>query len=102
LDLALFINAQYHGFIGRMEIQPNDIPDLFYKEGIGRELKMALAMGLKAKGLPDPMDRGSREPSFFSHGPDGPMGSIFGLGLKSFANEEGYLFVRDRSRSPEA
>ena len=31
LNLALFIHAQYQGTFGRIQIQANDVPDLFFK-----------------------------------------------------------------------
>ena len=36
LNLALFIDTKNHGFVRRIQIEPHDIADLFYEEGIGR------------------------------------------------------------------
>jgi hypothetical protein len=62
LNLALLVDAQDHGVLGRMEIQPDNIADLFDEKGIIGDFEMALAMGLKTKGAPDSLDRRPKPP----------------------------------------
>ena len=46
LDLTFFVHTQHHCFIRRIQIKPNNIPNLFYEERIGRELKMFFVCGV--------------------------------------------------------
>jgi hypothetical protein len=39
LNLALLIDAQHHGLIGRIEVQADDVPDLVDEHRIGGKLK---------------------------------------------------------------
>jgi len=49
LDLALFINREDERFIGRVEIEADDISDLLDEEWIGGELEMLRSVRLYAK-----------------------------------------------------
>ncbi len=53
LDLALLINAQDHRFVRGMKVKANNITHFLDEERVSGELKMALAVWLKPKGLPD-------------------------------------------------
>jgi hypothetical protein len=46
LDLALLIDAQNHGVIRGIEIEPDDIPHFLDEERIRRDLEMLLAMSV--------------------------------------------------------
>ena len=48
---------------------------------------MALPVGLKAKGAPDPLDGGQRELRFFGDRPCRPVGSLCRLALKSLSDK---------------
>jgi hypothetical protein len=99
LDLALLIDTEDHGVIGRMQIQPDDVPHLLDEEGIRRELEMLLPMGLEPEGLPDPMHRGLRQPGFGAEGPAGPVRlPIPGVGLDRPPQKGGDLLIADRAR----
>ena len=50
-------------------------------------------MGLKTKGIPDPMDRFSGDGSFVGEGANRPVGGIFGLGIQGFTDNCGDQFV---------
>jgi len=97
LNLALLVDAQDHGVVGRMEIQPDDITDFFDEKGIIGDFEMALAMGLKTKGAPDPLDCRPRDLGIFGDRACRPMGSVHGLGLKSLADELGDSFIGNRT-----
>ena len=45
LDLALLVNAQDHGMVGRIKVEADDVADLFDEEGVGGELGSASAGG---------------------------------------------------------
>src|SRR5437016_9356078 len=51
LDLALFVNAEYHRIGRRVEVQPDDIAHFFNEERVGGELEPLLSMRLYPKGL---------------------------------------------------
>lgn len=57
LNLAFFVHTQHQGIVGRIQIQPHDIPHLLHKEGVSGELEMLLTVRLNPKGLPDALDR---------------------------------------------
>jgi len=65
LNLALFINAQHHGFIRRIQMLSHDIAHLFNKEGIGGELKVTLPIRLETKSAPDAVNRGLGETGLY-------------------------------------
>jgi len=46
LDLTLFVHAQHQRLVGRVEIQPHHIANLFHEERIGGKLKAFAAMRL--------------------------------------------------------
>src|SRR4030042_3049154 len=86
LYLAFLVHAQHHGFIGRIQIQPDDIPYLLDKERVCGKLKMALTMRLKTKSSPNPMHGRTRQLSVPGHRPDGPVSSILGFGLNGLSD----------------
>ena len=56
LDLAFFVNAQYQGIIGWIQVQTDNIAHLVDEEGIGREFERAAAIGLDPKQREIPMN----------------------------------------------
>jgi hypothetical protein len=46
LDLALLVDAQHYGAIRRIEVEPDDIAHLLYKQRIARQLEGLAAMRL--------------------------------------------------------
>jgi hypothetical protein len=57
LNLRFLINAQDQSTLRRIEIQPNDIPDLLNKERIRGKLEGFGTVGLQGKGTPNATDR---------------------------------------------
>lgn len=98
LNLAFFIHAQHQRVLGRVQIEADDVSDFFDKEGIVGELEVALAMGLKAEGVPDSLDGGLGKTGGVSEGAATPMGAVFGLGLEGGLNGEGNFFIGDGTR----
>ncbi len=95
LDLALFVNAQYHGIVGRVEVKSHDIANLFDEEGVVGELEMALAVWRNAEGVPDAVDGGFGNSGFPGQGAATPVGSGFRFGVNCFVQERSHLFVGD-------
>src|SRR5712692_5177897 len=102
LDLALFIDAQHHGFVRRMQIQSHDIPHFFNEEGIGGELKVTLPMRLETKCAPDAVDRGLREARLGSQRTATPVRGVGGSRPQRLANQRRDSFVADRARATRA
>lgn len=100
LNLAFFVDTEDHGLFGRVEIQPDDIADLFDEERVGRDLEMALPMGLETEGLPDAVNGGPRDGDFLGHGADRPMGAVLRFRLNGFLDELGDSFIGNRAGTP--
>jgi len=49
LDLTLFIHAQHHGIIGRVEAEPDDVVHLLLEERVVGEIEVASAVRLHAE-----------------------------------------------------
>ena len=99
LDLAFFVHAQDQRLVGRIEVEPHDVADLLDKEGVGGELEMLLAMGLKGEGPPDAIDRGFGKASRLGQGAAAPMGAVGRLGLQGLSDRLGDPFIGDRARA---
>ena len=97
LNLALLIPTQDHGLLGRIEIQTDNIADFFDEKGIIGDFKVALPMGLKAKGAPDPLDRGPRDLRFLGDRARRPVGPVCRLGLESLSDKLSDSFIGDRA-----
>ena len=95
LDLALFVDAEDHGVFRGIQIQADNVPDLFDEKGIGRDLEVALAVRLQAERAPDPLDRRGGNGGLLGHRADGPLGPAPGLCLERPADELGDLLVGD-------
>jgi len=63
---------------------------------------MALPMGLQPEGIPDAVHGRARQLALLGYRTDGPMGSIFRLGMKCLADEGRYCLVRNRSGTSRA
>src|SRR5579863_960410 len=98
LNLAFFIDTQNHRFIRGIQVKPNDITDLLDKEWIRRQFEMPLAMGLKAKRLPNPMNTRWGEVCLAGHRADAPVRGAFGFALEGLTQNCSDLLVRDRAR----
>ena len=83
LALALLVDAQDQGMVGRIQVEAHDVADLLGKEGIGGELKVLLPVGLDAEGGPEALDRGLGDPGGLGHGTAGPVRAAVGGGRVS-------------------
>jgi len=93
LYLALLVYAQHHSFIRGIQIEPHNISHFLNKEGVGRELKMALTMRLETKSSPDPIHGGTRQLSVLGHCPYSPMSSIMRFGFEGLTDKYGNFFI---------
>ncbi len=99
LNLALFINAQYHGIIRWIEVEAGDIADFFDEEGVGGEFEMTLAVRRNTEGVPDAVDSGFGDSGLIGYRAATPVSAGFWLGIDGFVEHEGHLFIGDRARS---
>ena len=97
LNLALLIHTQDHGVLGRIQIQSDNITDFLDEKGIIGDFEMALPMGLKAKGAPDPLDCGPRDLRFFGDRARRPVGSVCRPGLEGLSDKLRDSFIGDRA-----
>jgi len=103
LDLAFFIHAENYCLVGRIQVEPDNIADFFHKEWIGRKLEMPLPVRLKSKHMPNAANRlEGNTPCLFRKSANRPLGTIFGLGVECFPNDQGHFFVSNGAWSPGA
>src|SRR5271154_7212433 len=55
LDLGLLMHAEHQGVLGRIEVESDDVPKLFFEVLIGAELVVLQSVGLEPTGSPDLM-----------------------------------------------
>jgi hypothetical protein len=65
--------------IGRVQVETDNVADLFDEERVGGELEAAGAMRLDGKGLKQAMYRGFGDATGVSGSPNGPMIASRGL-----------------------
>ena len=97
LDLGFLIHAQHQRLVRRIEIEPDNVPHLLHKEGIGGELEGALPMGLQPKRLPDAVDRRFGNPGGVSHRATTPLGLGRRLHAQGLPHQRGDFLVRVRA-----
>jgi len=73
LNLALFIDRQHDGMVGRIDIQANDLLELGGKLRIVGQLKLAHQMRPQAVSAPYPLHRTDADPRRFGHGRASPV-----------------------------
>ncbi|SDZ20394.1 hypothetical protein SAMN05660209_05019 [Geodermatophilus africanus] len=61
LQLRLFIHAEHHRLLRRMQVEPDDVTDLALQLRVGGELERLRPPGLHAEAVPDPRHRGVRD-----------------------------------------
>ena len=52
LNLGLLVDAEHHGMAGRIDIQANDVPDLFDQQRVRRQLEGLAPMGTQPESAP--------------------------------------------------
>ena len=76
LDLALLVNREDDGMIGRIDIEPDDILELGRESRIVGELELAHLVGFEAVRAPGALDRGGADSNRLGHGRRGPVGHL--------------------------
>src|ERR1017187_4377421 len=78
-------------------VKPHDVAHLLHEKRIGRELEVALAMGLQAERPPDAVYRRFRKLGLACDLPHTPVRAAFRLRLQRLAHQLGHPFITDRS-----
>jgi len=73
LNLALLIDREHDGVVGRVDIQPDDLLELGGKLQIVGQLEPAHQMRPKTMNTPYPLHRTDANPGRLGHGRAGPM-----------------------------
>ena len=68
MALALLVDAQDQGMVGRIKVEADDVADLLGEEGVGGELEVLLPVGLEVERGPEALDRGLGDPGGLGHG----------------------------------
>src|SRR5579875_177039 len=102
LDLALFIDAQHHGLVRWIQVQPHDIPHFFNEEGIGGKLQVTLPMWLKTKRTPNAMYGVLRQTRLRGQRTATPMRGVGELCPQRLANQRRDSLIADRARATRA
>jgi hypothetical protein len=79
LDLALFIDTEDKGFVGRIEIEADHVAQLLDEEGIGGELEAAGPVRLQSEELEESVDRALGQARLGGHGAHAPVRARFGF-----------------------
>src|SRR5271157_6195543 len=87
LNLTLLIHAQDDGPVGWIQVQPDDIGELFQKSGIARELESLAAMRLEIVAPQDVTDRRLTHALSRRQGSTTPMCTAFGFRLQSCVDD---------------
>ena len=83
LDLRLLVDAEHHRLVRRVQVEADDVPDLFDKERVGGELEVLLPVRLHREGLQPAVNGGFGDAGGSSEGARRPLGAaIGGLGLQ--------------------
>ena len=78
LDLALLVDGDDHGVLGRVHVEADDVLDLGGEGGVLGALEGAQAMGLEPMRLPDALDRAQGDADGLGDGAAGPVGGLAG------------------------
>ena len=98
LNLALFIDREHDGVVGRVQVEADHIAHFFDEERVGGEFEIFAAMRLQREKLKDAMDRGLGYAVRLCCQPNAPVGCSRGILLEGAAQQNGNLFVGDRAR----
>lgn len=102
LYLALFINTQHQGFARRVEIESNDISELFQKMSIPGEFEVLGPMRLDLMALPDPIHRRLAHARPLGHRTTTPMRGTLRTTLQTRIDDGGDFVRRVLRLSPTA
>ena len=84
LHLGFLIDAQNHGVVRRIEVEPDDVVDLLHEQRVARQFERLTPMRLQPEGAPDPADVDRDEDV---------CRAVFALGLDAL--EQGVLAALD-------
>jgi hypothetical protein len=69
LNLRFLVDRQHHRMRRRVDVEADDVTQLFDKRPIARQLELTHAMGLQPVGAPDPLDRPDADPERWAGNP---------------------------------
>ena len=104
LDLGLLVDAEHHRLIGRIQVQANDVADLFDKERVSGELEVLLPVRLHREGLQPAVNGGFGDACGSREGARRPLGAaVGGLGLQCPVDHlgDGVVLVGARPSRPQ-
>ncbi len=99
LDLALLINAEDEGSVGRGKVQTDNIAHLVDEQRGARQLERLATVWLQAECRPHPADRGVRRAGLCRHRADRPVRRVDRCRAQRPLDHGSNLIVIDRSRS---
>ena len=102
LDLALLIDAEDEGSVGRGKVKADDIAYLVDEQRIVRQLERLATVRLQAECNPHSADRGVRKASFRRHRADRPVRRVDRYRAQRPLDHGSNPIVVDSSRSPGA
>jgi hypothetical protein len=73
LDLRLLVDREHNGMGRRIEVEPDDVPELGGKGRVVRQLEAPYAVRLEAVRRPDPLHRAQGDAGGRRHRPAGPV-----------------------------
>lgn len=76
LDLALLVDTEHDGPLGRVVVQADDVNDLFDEQRVRGQCERLGTVGLEAELPPDPSDRGLRQSRLLGHRCARPVGGV--------------------------
>ena len=82
LDLRLFVDAQHHRMVGRVQVQADDVADLLDEERVGGQLEVTLAVRLDAEQGEPALHGALGEAGVLGHGAHAPVRGAGRLGLQ--------------------
>src|SRR5215475_4343693 len=99
LDLALLVDAENEGAVGRGQVKADNIAYLVDEQRIVRQLERLAAVRLQAEGHPHAANRGVGKAGFRRHRADRPMRCVDRRGAQRAFDYRGDLIVADGSGS---
>jgi len=102
LDLALLIDTEDEGSVGRGKVKADDIAHFVDEPRIVRQLERLATVRLQAERHPHPADRGVGKASFRRHRADRPVRRVDWYRRQRPLNHGSNLIVVDSSRSAGA
>ena len=74
LNLALLVHTKHHGFVRRVQVQPDDVGQLLDERRVFRQLERRDAVRLQAVRVPDALDGRAAHPGRLGHRAATPVG----------------------------